>query len=65
MGPFSTSTRCSRRALPHFFMFLLVVTTHAIRFGTSFIEQDGTYTYVMPRKNGDAGLPVAAGEMDH
>ena len=51
--------------MPHFFMFLLVVTTHAIRFGTSFIEQDGTYTYVMPRKNGDAGLPVAAGEMDH
>ena len=36
-----------------------------VRFGASFLEQDGTYTYVMPRKNGDVSLPVVAGETDH
>ena len=36
-----------------------------VRSGRAFDEQDGTCTYVMPRKNGDVGLPVAAREMDH
>ena len=36
-----------------------------VRSGRAFDEQDGTCTYVMPRKNGDVGLPVAAREVDH
>lgn len=36
-----------------------------IRFGRSFEEKDETYTYVMSRKNGDVGLLIAVGEMDH
>lgn len=36
-----------------------------LHFGRSFEKQDGTYTYVMPRKNGDVCFSIAAGETNH
>ncbi|KAF8555797.1 nucleotide-binding domain-containing protein [Imleria badia] len=36
-----------------------------VRVGKSFNGRDGTYTYVMPRKNGDVGPPIVVGGMAH